>query len=212
MLLCMVLSCLSFPISRGLSFDPFSGNVTVGIPITLSWHRETNDSNQIEFVLGSLPGEVSLDGLHLLNATNTTQLNGTLKVTFPGSGEYTVEAITNQTGVVAKVAAQRFEVAPLSQNGGTNSTVPSLSTHRSHKTSHHYRRGNRNCDISAASHRRRGVSLHTPSGNAEIQSIAVSRPTRRYSLSMICILCQLETRTMKPSPPCWRRRFQIPNI
>ncbi|KAK0209681.1 hypothetical protein IW262DRAFT_1416634 [Armillaria fumosa] len=113
---------------RIIFFDYFRGNVTVSIPITLSWHRETNDSNRIEFVLRSLPGEVSLDGLHLLNATDTTQLNGTIEVTFPGSGciprifalnvhssfsnrrKYTIEGITNQTAVVTIVAAQRFEV------------------------------------------------------------------------------------------------------
>ncbi|KAK0467418.1 hypothetical protein IW261DRAFT_1519956, partial [Armillaria novae-zelandiae] len=72
MLLRIVLSCLRFSISHGLSFDYFPGNVTVGIPIVLSWHRQRNDSNQIQFVLNSLPGEASLEGLRLLNATNTT--------------------------------------------------------------------------------------------------------------------------------------------
>ncbi|KAK0479466.1 hypothetical protein EDD18DRAFT_1440725 [Armillaria luteobubalina] len=48
---------------------------------------------------------------------DTTQLDGTIEVTFPGSGEYTVEAITNQTGVVTIAAAQRFEV--LARYGGT---------------------------------------------------------------------------------------------
>ncbi|KAK0219550.1 hypothetical protein EDD85DRAFT_1028924 [Armillaria nabsnona] len=135
MLLRIALFCLSFAISHGLSFDYFPGNVTVGIPITLSWHRETNDSNRIDFVLRSLPGEVSLEGLHLLSATDTTQLDGTLNVTFPGSGEYTVEAITNQTGVVAVAAAQRFEVAPLSQNDNSdNGTAPSSSSTESVKS------------------------------------------------------------------------------
>ncbi|PBK60551.1 hypothetical protein ARMSODRAFT_1009254 [Armillaria solidipes] len=126
MLLLILLSCLSFAISHGLSFDYFPGNVTVGIPVTLSWHRETNDPNQIDFVLSSLPGEVSLQGLHLLTATDTAQQDGTLNVTFPGSGEYTVEAITNQTGVVEVAAAQKFEVAPPSQNDSSdNGTAPS---------------------------------------------------------------------------------------
>ncbi|KAK0435833.1 hypothetical protein EV421DRAFT_2038952 [Armillaria borealis] len=40
--------------------------------------------------------------------------------------EYTVEAITNQTGVVEVAAAQRFEVAPPSQNDSSdNGTAPS---------------------------------------------------------------------------------------
>ncbi|PBK79362.1 hypothetical protein ARMGADRAFT_1172422 [Armillaria gallica] len=140
MLLRIASSCLSFAFSHGLSFDYFPGNVTVGIPITLSWHRETNDSNQIDFVLSSLPGEVSLEGLHLLSATDSTRLNGTLNVTFPGSGEYTIEAIANQTGVVTVVAAQRFEVASSSSSTesvkSTTAAPPnSNSTHGNHQTS-----------------------------------------------------------------------------
>ncbi|KAK0492643.1 hypothetical protein EDD18DRAFT_449354 [Armillaria luteobubalina] len=129
MLLRIVLSCLSFSSSHGLSFDYFRGNVTVGIPITLSWHREANDSSRIEFVLRSLLGEASLDGLHLLNATDTTQLNGTIEVAFPGSGEYTVEAITNQTGVVTIAAAQRFEVTS-SSTGTEPSSSSTMSVKR----------------------------------------------------------------------------------
>ncbi|SJL17815.1 uncharacterized protein ARMOST_21377 [Armillaria ostoyae] len=62
---------------------------------------------------------------------DTAQRDRTLNVTFPGSGEYTVEAITNQTGVVEVAAAQRFEVAPPSQNDSSdNSTAPSSSYHK----------------------------------------------------------------------------------
>ncbi|KAK0430084.1 hypothetical protein EV421DRAFT_1860468 [Armillaria borealis] len=122
MLRLIVLSCLHFPISYGFHFENFTGTVTAGVPITLSWHRDANDTGQILFVLRSVLH--SLQGRHLPLAADTTQPNGTFNVTFPASGEYIVEASTDETGLVAAVTPQIFNVRA-SPDDGYNITLSS---------------------------------------------------------------------------------------
>ncbi|KAK0219548.1 hypothetical protein EDD85DRAFT_988992 [Armillaria nabsnona] len=129
MLLLIALSFLQFAISGAFHFDDFTGTLAVGIPITLFWHRGVSDPSQIEFVLVSLP--TSFQGIKLFSNSDITQPDGTLNVIFPGTGDYTVKAFTNQTGHAAVLTTQTFEVLPPSENGGSdNSTVPlSLDTY-----------------------------------------------------------------------------------
>ncbi|PBK80684.1 hypothetical protein ARMGADRAFT_1068830 [Armillaria gallica] len=123
MLLHIALSFLQFAISRAFHFDKFTGTLAVGIPITLFWHHGVSDPSQIEFVLVSLP--TSFQGIKLFSNSDITQPDGTLNVIFPGTGDYTVKAFTNQTGYAAVLTTQTFEVLPPSENGGSdNSTVP----------------------------------------------------------------------------------------
>ncbi|KAK0209691.1 hypothetical protein IW262DRAFT_1416679 [Armillaria fumosa] len=51
MLLLIILFCLDFTISHGFQFDNFTGTVTAAIPVTLSWHREVGDPDNISFAL-----------------------------------------------------------------------------------------------------------------------------------------------------------------
>ncbi len=85
-------SCLHFVISYGLHFDDFLGTVPLEqgpFRITLSWHRNVNNSSQIRFGLtqygsvddGAVVGSGSLD-----DTTDLTQADGTLNVTFRGAG------------------------------------------------------------------------------------------------------------------------------
>ncbi|KAK0440859.1 uncharacterized protein EV420DRAFT_1769178 [Desarmillaria tabescens] len=100
MLLLIVLSCLKFAISYGFRFDGYPGIVTIGIPITVSWHRD-NETGDIRFdgvsnSQGSSQGDIILEG-------DASQLHGTLNVTFPSPGQYTIRAINNQTNTVVAV-------------------------------------------------------------------------------------------------------------
>ncbi len=116
--------------------------MVVGIPITLSWHRDANDAKQIDFGLVNYTHLIIFPPITpLISATNITQPYGTLNVTFPGSGcvlsvfptsihssfddhrFYFVEA-KNETNYVA--TTRTFNVAAPSENGGGgNSTMPS---------------------------------------------------------------------------------------
>ncbi|KAK0435567.1 uncharacterized protein EV420DRAFT_1770561 [Desarmillaria tabescens] len=100
MLLLIVLSCLKFAISYGFRFDGYPGIVTVGIPITVFWHRD-NETDDIRFdgvnnSQGSPQGDIILAG-------DASQPHGTLNVTFPSPGQYTIRAIKNQTNTVVAV-------------------------------------------------------------------------------------------------------------
>ncbi|PBK60577.1 hypothetical protein ARMSODRAFT_1068405 [Armillaria solidipes] len=120
-------SCLQFSISHGFHFDNFAGNITAGIPITLSWHRNVNDPNQINFVLCNSTGPFVFLDAHSFSATNLTQLSGTLNVTFPESGEHVIETTINQTTVPA--STQRFDVARPSEHVVPSGSVnPSASS------------------------------------------------------------------------------------
>lgn len=73
-------SCLQFAISQGFHFDKISGTVTVGIPITISWHRDVYDTRFVQkyIILGLVrPFPTS---------TDTTQPDGMVNVTFPITG------------------------------------------------------------------------------------------------------------------------------
>ncbi len=89
MLTLKVYGCRSFlqvSYSHGFHFDNFTGTVTAGVPITLSWHRNVNDPNQMDFALENATGPFVFLDAHSFSLTNLTQLSGTLDVTFPESG------------------------------------------------------------------------------------------------------------------------------
>ncbi|KAK0219603.1 hypothetical protein EDD85DRAFT_989082 [Armillaria nabsnona] len=92
------------PLCR-LLLPPFGGALKEGHRV----HPNPNDTGEIYFLLRSVPHSLQRRDLPL--ATDTTQSNGTLNVTFPASGKYTVEASTNETGLVSAVTPQIFEIA-----------------------------------------------------------------------------------------------------
>ncbi|KAK0209693.1 hypothetical protein IW262DRAFT_1486440 [Armillaria fumosa] len=113
-MLLIVFFCLQFSISHGFRFDDFSGTVTVGIPITLSWHRDVNsDTGRINFRLHVIKAQGNFQGPLLPD--------GTLNVTFPAPGEYIID-VQNQTANLG--TSQTFDVA-IGNEG--SSTVPSSS-------------------------------------------------------------------------------------
>ncbi|KAK0219561.1 hypothetical protein EDD85DRAFT_989024 [Armillaria nabsnona] len=123
MLLLIVLSC--FAISHGFRFDNLTETLTVGIPITLSWHRDANNSKQIDIsLLNYLYPFINTPQVTTLkSAADIPQPYGTLNMTIPNSGLYLVEA-HNAGTVVANTGA--FDVKPPSENGGGgSSTMPS---------------------------------------------------------------------------------------
>ncbi len=71
--------------SHGFRFDNFTGAVTVGIPIVVSWHRDVNDTGQIDFEVSPYPklqGHQSDVFLGSVSTSNVTQPNGTLALNF----------------------------------------------------------------------------------------------------------------------------------
>ncbi|KAK0492618.1 hypothetical protein EDD18DRAFT_1409006 [Armillaria luteobubalina] len=96
--------------SQGFHFEDFEGNVTAGIPITLSWLRNVDDPNQMDFQLRNTARTLPpVDSSFSL--TNLTQLSGTTNVTFPKSGGHVIDATFNQTTFPA--TTQTFGVTPL---------------------------------------------------------------------------------------------------
>ncbi|KAK0430912.1 hypothetical protein EV421DRAFT_2024822 [Armillaria borealis] len=120
-------SCLHFPISHGFRFGNFTSTVTVGIPITLSWHRDVNDTSQIEFTIlpySDLP--LGPESGFSASATDTSQLNGTVNVTFPRpAGKYAIEGV-DQSGVVS--TSQIFDVTDNNNTSASSSEVVLSST------------------------------------------------------------------------------------
>ncbi|PBK82585.1 hypothetical protein ARMGADRAFT_1038491 [Armillaria gallica] len=98
-------SCLQFAtVSQGFHFDKFSGTVTVGIPITISWHRDVYDTRFVQnyIILGLVrPFPTS---------TDTTQPDGMVNVTFPITGSFVVAALDIYAHIIA--TTQTFNVAP----------------------------------------------------------------------------------------------------
>ncbi|KAK0430910.1 hypothetical protein EV421DRAFT_1743593 [Armillaria borealis] len=118
-------SCLNFTISRGFRFENFTGTLAVGIPITLSWHRDVNETNQIDFFLVNMtyPFTFFPPTTQLFPSTDITQSYGTLNVTFPGSGGYLVEGRNQTSDIVADTRI--FNVSRLENGGSDNSTIQS---------------------------------------------------------------------------------------
>ncbi|KAK0464150.1 hypothetical protein IW261DRAFT_132064 [Armillaria novae-zelandiae] len=96
MLCLIVITFLHFQISHGFHFGTFTGAITAGIPIlTLSWHRDVNDTNQIYFKIVPLQGPFTDKERPLtISTTDTTQTDGSLNVTSSGLELFVVEAIT----------------------------------------------------------------------------------------------------------------------
>ncbi|PBK82613.1 hypothetical protein ARMGADRAFT_1140819 [Armillaria gallica] len=111
-------------ILHGFHFENFSGTVTAGIPITLSWHRNVNGPNHMDFALENATGPFVFLDAYSFSLTNLTQLSGTLDVTFPESGEYVIEARINQTAFPA--CTQTFDVKDAVTSKSVNSVTSSV--------------------------------------------------------------------------------------
>ncbi|SJL17831.1 uncharacterized protein ARMOST_21395 [Armillaria ostoyae] len=98
------------------------GTVTVGIPITLSWHRDVNDTGQIEFTIlpySDLP--LGPESGFSASATDTVHPVGTVNVTFPRpAGEYAIEGV-DRSGVVS--TSQIFDVTDNNNTSASSSEV-----------------------------------------------------------------------------------------
>ncbi|KAK0430908.1 hypothetical protein EV421DRAFT_1930276 [Armillaria borealis] len=117
MLLLIVLFGLQFFISCGFRFDDFSGTVTVGIPITVSWHRDVNDTaGPLGFGLTIIDIDHNFPGPPFsLKQTDTTQPDGTFNVTFPAPGKYMITATDYaSTSKTFDVALGDYTVPPTS--------------------------------------------------------------------------------------------------
>ncbi|KAK0421924.1 hypothetical protein EV421DRAFT_2026177 [Armillaria borealis] len=127
MLRFIVLSCLHFIVSHGFRFDNYPGPVTTGVPITLSWHRDVNDTGEIRFA--TIQGKSE----EFVASTQTTQSDGTLDVDFPIPGLFSVRAFDPNSNIIA--TSQTFDVASGSSESSTVSsssvTVPSASVNPS---------------------------------------------------------------------------------
>ncbi|KAK0465762.1 hypothetical protein IW261DRAFT_1522666 [Armillaria novae-zelandiae] len=118
MLLLIILVCLDFTVSRGFRFDNYTGTVTATLPITLSWHREVGDPDNISFALGIIQSQGSFEE-PFFSATDLSQFDGTVNVSFPVPGEYQIEAKNAGFGLAT---SQTFNVAT---SGGGSTTVSS---------------------------------------------------------------------------------------
>ncbi|KAK0464157.1 hypothetical protein IW261DRAFT_1624017 [Armillaria novae-zelandiae] len=107
-------------VSQGFHFDNFEGDITAGIPVTLSWHRNVDDPSQVDFEIRNTTGPFPFNAPSF-SLTNT-QLSGTLDVTFLESGQNVIEAIINQTTFPA--TTQTFDVTPPSERSVNASLSP----------------------------------------------------------------------------------------
>ncbi|KAK0470967.1 hypothetical protein IW261DRAFT_913684 [Armillaria novae-zelandiae] len=97
MLLMILLCCIKFTLLNGFHFDEFSGTaLSVGIPITLSWHFDTGDPDEVFFQRRHIIQQSFFQGDAI--PTEITHPNGTLNVTFPSNGTFIVDAIASGTG------------------------------------------------------------------------------------------------------------------
>ncbi|KAK0492962.1 hypothetical protein EDD18DRAFT_442473 [Armillaria luteobubalina] len=99
MLLLILLCCIKFAHSNGFHFDEFSGTVlSLGIPITLSWHFDIGDPDEVFFQRRHILQQSFFQGD--LGPAEITHANRTLNVTLPSNGHKTFI-------VDAKQAAQK---------------------------------------------------------------------------------------------------------
>ncbi|KAK0219576.1 hypothetical protein EDD85DRAFT_797226 [Armillaria nabsnona] len=113
----------------GFRFDNFTGTVTIWTPIMLSWHRDANDTTQINFMMTpTVPSQFT--GVPPISTTDTTQPDGTLNVTFPIPGSFVIEATGVNLSIIA--SSQTFEAAFGGSEGSWGSwSVPSASVNPS---------------------------------------------------------------------------------
>ncbi|PBK58546.1 hypothetical protein ARMSODRAFT_1028180 [Armillaria solidipes] len=96
MLLSILLICFKFVVSNGFQFDEFTGTVlSIGIPITLSWHFDIGDPDKVFFQRKDIGQQFFFQGDGI--PAEFTHPNGTLNVTFPSNGRFAVDVIANGT-------------------------------------------------------------------------------------------------------------------
>ncbi|PBK80081.1 hypothetical protein ARMGADRAFT_1092552 [Armillaria gallica] len=86
-----------FTTTYGFTFDDPPGSLIAGIPTVLTWHRNSDDPNDIYFERRNVVSQSSGNGDSVPSSSDTTQPQGTLTVTFPSAGRYVIEVLENQT-------------------------------------------------------------------------------------------------------------------
>ncbi|KAK0226892.1 hypothetical protein EDD85DRAFT_940610 [Armillaria nabsnona] len=87
----------NFTTTYGFTFDDPPASPIAGIPTALTWHRNSDDPNDIYFERRSVVSQSSGNGDSVPSSSDTTQRQGTLSVTFPSAGRYVIEVLDSQT-------------------------------------------------------------------------------------------------------------------
>ncbi|KAK0219271.1 hypothetical protein IW262DRAFT_1088011 [Armillaria fumosa] len=123
MLLLIVLCCIKFAVSNGFHFDECIETMrSVGIPITLSWHFDIGDPDEVFFQRRYIGQQFFLQGDDI--PTEITHPNGTLNVTFPSNGAFVVDAIASGTDHLNLLnSSEIFDLSVASESSGSSATT-----------------------------------------------------------------------------------------
>ncbi|PBK81533.1 hypothetical protein ARMGADRAFT_776162 [Armillaria gallica] len=123
MLILILLCCIKFVVSNGFHFDEFTGTVpSVGIPITLSWHFDIGDPDDVFFQRRDIGEQYFFQGDDI--RAEITHPNGTLQVAFPSIGRFIVDAIASGTDPLNLLnSSEIFLLSLASENSGSSTTT-----------------------------------------------------------------------------------------
>ncbi|SJL17988.1 uncharacterized protein ARMOST_21559 [Armillaria ostoyae] len=126
--------CYHFIVSyAGFTFDDPPESLIAGIPATITWHRKSDDPDDIYFERRNVVSQSSGNGDSIPSPSDTTQLQGTLTVTFPSAGKYLIEVVESQKNDVIGSSHSLTVASQASQNSESSisssvSSSPSTTT------------------------------------------------------------------------------------
>ncbi|KAK0467376.1 hypothetical protein IW261DRAFT_1063785 [Armillaria novae-zelandiae] len=94
--------CYTLTTSYGFMFDDPPGPLIAEIPITIAWHRNSGDPDDIYFSRRDVVSQASGKGDSIPSSSDTTQPQGVLTVTFPSEGRYVIEVLESLTNDVVR--------------------------------------------------------------------------------------------------------------
>ncbi|PBK62020.1 hypothetical protein ARMSODRAFT_1008420, partial [Armillaria solidipes] len=131
-----IAKCYHFIVSyAGFTFDDPPESLIAGLPATITWHRKSDDPDDIYFERRNVVSQSSGNGDSIPSPSDTTQLQGTLTVTFPSAGKYhLIEVVENQKNDVIgsshslTVASQASQNSESSISSSVSSSPPRSTT------------------------------------------------------------------------------------
>ncbi|KAK0432930.1 hypothetical protein EV421DRAFT_2023734 [Armillaria borealis] len=123
-----IAKCYHFIFSyAGFTFDDPPESLIAGIPATITWHRTSYDPDDIYFERRNVVSQSSGNGDSIPSPSDTTQLQGTLTVTFPSAGKYLIEVVESQKNDVIG-SSHSLTVASQASQNSENSISSSVSS------------------------------------------------------------------------------------
>ncbi|KAK0440441.1 uncharacterized protein EV420DRAFT_1581567 [Desarmillaria tabescens] len=101
MLVQFIIFCFHFTISTGFRFVDVEENANVGIPFTLTWHRDPGDPLEFQFEQRNVSQPAGQGELIPFTPPDNGTTDGIVTVNFPAPGTYVVEIIVDNHSIRA---------------------------------------------------------------------------------------------------------------